>query len=410
MGFANQKGHSMYDAIVIGARCAGAPTAMLLARKGYKVLLVDRSKFPSDVLHSTLLIHQPGCQLLREWGLLDDVIATGCPPLRNWYVELGPLLFRGSPPPAEGGQADAYAPRRYLLDKILADAAVKAGAEFRDGLAIEEILRDGDRVTGIRTAAGTEHARIVIGADGIHSKLAAQVGALEYNVQPVRLSACYTYFSGVSLVEGADLEFYIGVHRGVFGWPTNDGKVLFGINWQAHELEEMTKEVEGNFFAVIETLAPDLHHRLRAGKRTDDFITGRLPRCFFRKPFGPGWALVGDAGACYEYSTAQGITNALRQAQLAADAIDEGLGGRRSFDEALADFERRRNDAELAYYDFTYHQGTLQPPDPNALPLFAAIAKSPKATSEFFGLFAQTMPPAAFFAPEHLGAIMSDQI
>jgi flavin-dependent dehydrogenase len=383
---------------------------MLLARQGHKVLLVDRSKFPSDVLHSTLWIHQPGCQLLRDWGLLDRVIGTGCPALRNWYVELGPLVFRGSPPPAEGGQVESYAPRRYLLDQILADAAVQAGAEFRDGVAIEEILKDGDRVTGIRTAAGTEQARIVIGADGIHSKVAAHAGAAEYNVQPARLSACYTYFSDVEIVEGAQVEIYVGVHRAVFGWPTNDGKVLVGANWQAHELEEIVaKDPEGAFFANVETLAPGLYKRLRAGKRQDNFITGRLPKCFFRKPYGPGWALAGDAGASYEYSTAQGITNALRQAQWIADAVGDGLSGKRPMEEALADFERRRNELELPYYDFTYHQGTFQPPDPDSLPVFAAVAQSPKATGEFFGLFSQTMSPAAFFAPEHIGAILSGQ-
>jgi flavin-dependent dehydrogenase len=399
----------MYDAIVVGARCAGAPTAMLLARRGHRVLLVDRSKLPSDVLHSTLWIHQPGVQLLRDWGLLDQVIATGCPPIRTWHVEMGPLVFQGAPPPAEGGQVESYAPRRYLLDKLLADAAVAAGAELRDGVAVEELVQDGDRVTGIRTAAGIEHARIVIGADGIHSRIAAAVGAPEYNVQPTKLAACYTYFSGASMKEGAQAELYVAPYRAVFGWPTNDGKVLFGINWRVHELEAMKRDLEGSFFATIETLAPDLHGRLRAGKREGDFITGALPKCFFRKPYGPGWALVGDAGAAYEYSTAQGITNALRQAQLAADALDEGLAGRRPMDEALADFERRRNEIEQPYYDFTYQQSTFDPPDPSLLPVFAAVAASPKATREFFGLFAQTTAPAAFFAPEHIGAIMSGQ-
>jgi flavin-dependent dehydrogenase len=235
------------------------------------------------------------------------------------------------------------------------------------------------------------------------------VDAPEYNVQPARLSACYAYFSNVPMIAGAQAELYIGVHRAVFGWVTNDGQVLFGVNRQVHELEEWMKDLEGGFFEVVEALAPDLGRRLRAGKREGNFIPGRLPRCFFRKPYGPGWALVGDAGASYEYSTAQGITNALRQAQLIADAIDDGLAGRRPMGDALADFERVRNDVELPYYDFTYHQGTFQPPDPDALPLFAAVARSPRATSEFFGLFSQTTSPAAFFAPEHLGAIMSGQ-
>jgi flavin-dependent dehydrogenase len=399
----------MYDAIVVGARCAGAPTAMLLARRGYRVLLLDRSKFPSDVLHSTLWIHQPGCQLLKDWGLLEQVIATGCPPIRTWHVELGPLVFRGSPPPAEGGQVESYAPRRYLLDKILADAAVAAGAEFRDGVAVEEIVKDGDRIAGVRTAAGTEQARIVIGAEGINSMVAAAAGAPEYHVQEARLSAGYTYFSNVEVAEGAQTELYVGVHRAIFGWLTNDGKVLYGVNWQAHELAEMSKDLEGSFFAVVETLAPDLYRRLRAATREDNFIPGRLPRCFFRKPYGPGWALVGDAGAAYEYSTAQGITNALRQAQFLADAIGDGLAGKRPLEDALADFERRRNEVELPYYYFTYQQATFQPPDPNALPLFAAVAKSAKATSDFFGLYAQTTSPAAFFAPDNLGKIMSGQ-
>jgi flavin-dependent dehydrogenase len=322
---------------------------------------------------------------------------------------MGPLVFRGSPPPAEGGQAEAYAPRRYLLDQILADAAVKAGVELRDGVAIEEIVKDGDRVTGVRTSAGTEHARIVIGADGIHSKVAAQVGAPEYDVREARVSACYTYFSGVPMLDGAQVELYIGVHRGVFGWPTNDGKVMVGVNWQAHELEEMSRDLEGNYFAVVEALAPDLGKRLRAGKREDNFIPGRLPRCFFRKPYGPGWALAGDAGCAYEFSTAHGITNALRQAQLLADAVHHGLAGLQPMEDALAEFERLRNEIELPYYDFTYHQATLQPPDPNVIPLFAAVAGSPQATNRFFGLFSQTTAPAAFFAPENLAAIMSGQ-
>jgi flavin-dependent dehydrogenase len=382
---------------------------MLLARRGHKVLLVDRSKFPSDVPHSTLWIHQPGAQLLKDWGLLDRVIATGCPAIHTWHVQMGPLVFRGSPPPTERGQTEGYAPRRYIFDQILADAAVEAGAEFRDGLAVEQIVMDGDRVTGIRTQAGTEHARIVIGADGIQSKVAAAVHAPEHHVRQPRLSACYTYFSGVPLIENAQIEIYATTHRAVFGWPTNDGQVLCGANWQAHELEEMSKDLEGNFFASFEALSPDFYRRLRAGKRDERFITGRMPKNFFRKPYGPGWALAGDAGAAYEYSTAHGITNALRQAQFLADALDEGLAGRRPLDEALAEFERRRDEFELPYYDYTYEQGTFQPLDPSQIPLFAAMAQSPRATSGFFGLFTQTTSPAAFFAPDNLASIASGQ-
>src|SRR5436305_2441293 len=156
--------NTMYDAIVIGARCAGSPTAMLLARKGYRVLLLDRAGFPSDTL-STHYIHQPGVARLARWGLLEQVVASNCPPVRTQLLDLGPFALEGSPPPIDGS-ADGYAPRRTILDQILVEAAVAAGAELREHFSVADILTDGERVTGIRGhAAGgammTEHARIV---------------------------------------------------------------------------------------------------------------------------------------------------------------------------------------------------------------------------------------------------------
>src|SRR2546430_17348904 len=117
----------MYDAIVVGARCAGSSTAMLLSREGYRVLLLDKGSFPRDPL-STHYIHQPGTARLQRWGLLDKVAASNCPPIRQQRFDVGPFALVGAPPPADG-VGDAYAPRRRILDKILVDAAVEAGAE-----------------------------------------------------------------------------------------------------------------------------------------------------------------------------------------------------------------------------------------------------------------------------------------
>src|SRR5262252_74108 len=114
----------MYDAIIVGARAAGSPTAMLLARKGHRVLLLDRAEFPSDTL-STHYIHQPGVARLARWGLLDQVVAGGCTPVREAIFDPGPFTLTGTPPPADG-HADAYAPRRTVLDAILLEAAAKA--------------------------------------------------------------------------------------------------------------------------------------------------------------------------------------------------------------------------------------------------------------------------------------------
>ena len=125
-----------YDAIVVGARCAGSPTAMLLARKGYRVLAVDRATFPSDTI-STHLIHPPGVGALKRWGLLDRVVATGCPPIDTYAFDFGPFTIAGSPESPDSSVA--YAPRRTVLDKLLVDAASEAGAEVREGFTVEEV-------------------------------------------------------------------------------------------------------------------------------------------------------------------------------------------------------------------------------------------------------------------------------
>ena len=138
---------NQYDAIVVGARCAGSPTAMLLARKGYKVLVVDRATFPSDTI-STHLVHPPGVAALERWGLLDRLVATGCPPIDTYSFDFGPFTIAGAPGTDE--TPVAYGPRRTVLDKLLVDAASEAGAEVREGFTVEDLVIEDGRVTGIR--------------------------------------------------------------------------------------------------------------------------------------------------------------------------------------------------------------------------------------------------------------------
>src|SRR5262245_46200241 len=186
-----------YDAIVIGARCAGAPTAMLLARKGHRVLLVDRATFPSDTV-STHLIHPPGVAALRTWGLLDRLVATGCPAIHTYAFDFGPFTISGTP-----GTHDspvAYGPRRTVLDKLLIDAAAEAGAEVREAFTVESIEIEDGRITGIRGHGKggdsvTERARVVVGADGLHSLVARTATAEQYNDQPPLAAGYYTYWS-----------------------------------------------------------------------------------------------------------------------------------------------------------------------------------------------------------------------
>ncbi len=395
----------MHDVIVVGARCAGAPTAMLLARKGYRVLLVDRDVFPSDHL-STHWIHQPGIARLARWGLRERLAATGCPPITSMSMDLGPFALRGTLPPA-GNVAEGYCPRRTVLDKLLVDAAVEAGAELRERFSVQDLIWDGERVSGItgRSATGmtvTERARIVIGADGLHSLVARQVEAPTYHVKPTFTCAYYSYWSGVEL---SGVEFYPRERRGFGVLPTHQGLACIIVGWPHEEFHAFRADIEGNFLKTLE-LAPMLAERVRQGRREERFTgTADLPN-FFRKPYGPGWALVGDAGYHKDSITAQGISDAFRDAELVVEAVDAGLSGKRPIEEAMADYEQRRNEASLPLYEFTCQLAELAPPPPEMQQLFAALRQNQEQTNRFFGVIAGTVPVPEFFAPEHIGRIM----
>ncbi|MEW6637065.1 MAG: NAD(P)/FAD-dependent oxidoreductase [Actinomycetota bacterium] len=396
---------AMYDAIVVGARCAGSPTAMLLARKGYRILLLDRASFPSDTL-STHYIHQPGVARLKRWGLLDRIVASNCPPVTRQMLDVGPFALVGSPPPADG-VAEGYAPRRRILDQVLVEAAVATGAELRERFAVRELLTDGGRVVGIRgrTASGamvTEKARIVIGADGMRSLVARGVQAPTYNVRPTFTCAYYTYWSEVP-IQGAEL--YPRPDRMIIAAPTNDGQTITIVYWPNAAFREVRSDIEGNFLKAL-NLVPGLAERVRSGTRTEPFRgTAKLSN-FYRKPYGPGWALVGDAGYHKDPITAQGISDAFRDAELLAGAIDEGFSGRRALEDALADYERRRNQVSLPLFEMTCEFATLQPPSTEQQQLFAALRHDQEQTDRFIGTVAGTVPIPEFFAPENIGRIM----
>ncbi len=189
-----------YDVIIVGARVAGASTALLLARSGYRVLVVDKATFPSDRM-SGHFIHPRGLLALRRWGLLEKVVATHCPPVRKLSMDAGANSFITQVLPLDGIDF-GLAPRRFIFDTLLIHEAVAAGAELREGFSVQELLRDDDRVVGIvgRTADGTvvtERASLVIGADGLHSLVARAVKAPEYHTYPTQGCTYYSYWSGV---------------------------------------------------------------------------------------------------------------------------------------------------------------------------------------------------------------------
>lgn len=351
-------------------------------------------------------IHQPGVARLKRWGLLDRIVAFNCPPVLRQLLDVGPFALVGSPPPADG-VVEAYAPRRSVLDQVLVEAAVAAGAELREHFSVRELVTDGERVVGIRgRAAGgamvTEKARIIIGADGMRSLVARTVQAATYQVRPTLTCAYYSYWSEVP-IQGAEL--YPRPDRMIIAAPTNDGQTITIVYWPNAAFHEVRSDIEGNFSKALD-LVPGLAERVRSGERTEPFRgTAVLPN-FYRKPYGPGWALVGDAGYHKDPITAQGISDAFRDAELVAEAIDGGLSGRHTLGDALADYERRRNEASLPLFEMTCQFATLQPPSPEQQQLFAALRHDQEQTDRFFGTVVGTVTIPEFFAPENIGRIV----
>jgi len=382
----------MYDAIIVGARAAGSPTAMLLARKGHRVLLVDRAGFPSDTV-STHYIHQPGVARLRSWGLLERVAASGCPAVRETTLDVGPFALRAPVAPA-GDVADAYAPRRTILDSILLEGAADAGAEVRTGFPVDEILVDDGAVIGIRSGSVVERARVVVGADGRNSLVARSVHAPATDARASRTCVYYSYWTGP---RSDAAELYPREGRMIISGPTNDGLEIVIAYWPVDEFSAVRADLERAFREAV-ALAPPLMERMAAGERADRFYGMAESPFWIRKPYGPGWALVGDAGYHKDPITAQGITDAFRDAELLADALDAGFRGERSLDDALADYEQARDEAVRPLYELTWEFAALAPPAPEQQALFAALRDDPERTSQFLGTVAGTVSIEEFFA------------
>jgi len=395
-----------YDVIVMGARCAGSPTAMLLARRGYRVLAVDRASFPSDTV-STHLVHPRAVNALSRWGLLDRLVATGCPPIHTYSFDFGAFTIAGAP--GTDKDAVAYCPRRTILDKLLVDAAADSGAEIRQGFIVEEILIEGERVVGIkgRSKHGgsvREYADAVVGADGRHSMLSETVHPERYREQPPLLAGYYSYWRGLPM--DSRFETYIRDRRAFAAMPTHDELTLVIAGWPYAEFTENKKDIEGNYLKAIEQ-APDFAARLRNATREAPFAGAAVPN-YFCKPYGAGWALVGDAGYNRDFVTAQGILDAFRDAELCATALDQSLSGARPFEDAMREYQHTRDAQVGAMYDFTCELATLEPPPPELQRILGAVHGNQAAMDGFARLNAGTISPTEFFAPDNVEAIFAD--
>ncbi|MBV8120744.1 MAG: NAD(P)/FAD-dependent oxidoreductase [Alphaproteobacteria bacterium] len=383
----------MFDAIVVGARCAGSPTAMLLARLGYRVLLVDRATFPSDTI-STHWIWQLGLASLKRWGLLDRVLATNCPLIPRIGLDLGTFQLAGDLLPADGIAA-ACVPRRTVLDKILVDAAAASGAEVREGFSATGLTWSDGRVTGIRgheRGGGEieERARIVVGADA------------EYNVRPALTCGYYAYWSVPPHLPAIHPQ----PRRVVITFPTNDGVTVTYVAWPCEDFDKIRSDLDWNILDALDRI-PDFKDMFHPGARAGQVMGMRDFPNFLRKPYGDGWALVGDAGYHKDPIIAQGISDAFRSAEWLAQAVHAGLSGAEPMIEALAKYQRVRDEHLTPMYDLSCSLAGLEPPSPEMQALYEALRTNEVERNRFFGTLGGIVPVAEYYAPENMQRIVA---
>src|SRR5262245_48397790 len=336
------------DVVVVGARCAGASTAMLLARGGARVLLVDKGAYGTDMLSTHALMRGAVLQL-DHWGVLPEIVAAGTPAIHSTtfcYTESQVTV----PIEPKHGVSALYAPRRTLLDRVLVDAAFASGVDVRYGFHVDDVKVDGRGrvvgITGVEAGARRDiEADIVVGADGLYSTIARRVRAPRIAEGRYSAAVLYSYWERPA---ADDYCWWFKPGVGMGSIPTNDGATCVFVSVPSAKFRG---EIRGNaalaYMGPIRQISPEFHERLRDSLRVEPVRAFGGHRGFIKRGSGPGWALVGDAGYFKDPATAHGITDALRDAQLLARAIMRGTTA------AFEDYETARLDLSSKLFEVT---------------------------------------------------------
>lgn len=375
---------------------------MLLAGRGYRVLLLDRSRFPSDTL-SSHYIHQSGVAHLHRWGILDRLRETDVQAINrvSFSIEGEGVKLSGQSPAVEG-QRTTYGPRRYVLDNLLVEAAREWGVHVHEGCRVQGLLTSGGRVTGVsfRTAAGTveqAEATVVIGADGMRSTIADLVGAPMIADDALSTCAYYSYWENLP----AHFELFASPGTWVGTVPTNGELTLVMTYLPQSEFARVKKGSLEAYESVIARTSPSLWERMRSARRVEKLYGTGDQRNFFRQPWGPGWALVGDALHHKDSITARGISDAFYQAELLVDRIGDALYGKDILDVCLRRYAEAVEREFMDGYRATLNVAQLRI-EPSHLQLLRAIAGSQGLVDRYFGTLSGACSLEEFYNDELL--------
>jgi 2-polyprenyl-6-methoxyphenol hydroxylase-like FAD-dependent oxidoreductase len=417
----------MLDVIVIGARCAGAPLAMELAQQNHRILVVDRASFPSDTLSSHLMLPR-GSSYLSRLGLLDDVLAR-TPSFERMRADFEGVVLGGVVGAEDLRKRyrqlhgdDLTAPtsrwisvRRRVLDAILVDRAREAGADIREKFLVEDLVRDGDRVVGIRgrTGSGTvveERAQVVVGADGRHSTTVRKLPVRPEHAQSSGSFCYWGYFADLDLASIGGPQIVKRGRLRAATVPTNDGNFGVSIWGPLAWFDAFRANVERNFLRAVEYCSPAMANLIRPEGLRSEPLFGTADLANVLRPVcGPGWALIGDAAASHDQCLAIGMTHALRDAQLLACELNLAFGGSCSVDTALARYAAQRHgDHTREFHQFVCEEAQMNCQTRQELNLFAAMRGNADAQNAAVAMIADVIPRSEFHAPERIQAILAN--
>jgi menaquinone-9 beta-reductase len=394
-----------YDAIVVGGSVSGAPTAMLLAREGYQVLLVEKSTFPRDT-NSTHFIWPRGMSYLNRWGLAEQILES-TPHFKDMEIVIEGISLIGSVPLKDlrqrfltlhgndDGVIQYYCgPRRYYLDHYLLNESRKAGVDVREGVTFERTIVENNTVIGIvaKDSEGLEfqaQSKIVIGADGRFSRFAKDVGAKTKDYRELSTFAYYGYFSGIHRKE---LSIHKKGRLGTAIYPTMNNTQMVLVYGPTAWWDDFKKDTEKNFLDIFRFCAPEVAKLVENAQRTENFkACGTMP-AFQRELCGPGWVLVGDAGSFKDQVTAMGITHSFRDAELITSFLDHALSGEMEMDKALSQYQKVRASDYEDYFDLVCTTAEMNSYSKTDLKYFYSIKDNQSLIDQVISQFGDTLP------------------
>jgi geranylgeranyl reductase family protein len=388
---------SLYDAVVVGAGPAGSTTAALLAGRGCRVALVDRARFPRPKACAEYL-NPDAVAVLDRLGVLADIRRRSPASVRGMRVVAPSGTSAIGRFEGQGG----LALRREHLDLLLVEHAVRCGAEIMDGATVAEISTPeaGARPVRVRTekAGTTIHGRLVVGADGLHSRVAGLVGPRRRG--HLRRAALVAHYEGADGMRELGEMFvtalgYVGIA------PVDGGLVNVSAVWNVARAPERLPD-RPTWFARQIAQAPELAERLRPARRVGPLLGAGPFASRARRPLADRVLLVGDAAGFFDPFTGDGVWTALVGAEIASAVALHALAADGLSARDLAPYAAARRRVFMGKWTVERLMSAVVG-RPGLLDRLAArLAARPRVMETLVGVSGHQRPATSLLAPSFL--------